>query len=328
LRRSLAILEPKLGAEHADVAAARSWLQRAEREQEAATEQTLPLPTRGAGRALTEYSGPDAQAQSAIRVGQLAGGWVRYAAKRDQGIAQAGYHDTYLIHEEQKLFVIADGSANSMFNNRASQVAAGAVAGFFVDSEDEDAVWPFRLDRNLSYNENRLVCAIRVANRKVYELAMEDSVRQEFSSSIVGCLLYGDSLFTAWVGHSRAYRLRQGQLQRLTRDHTFAEWMRDSVPTLSEAQLAALPSAHQLRRALGLSDKVAVDVRADKVLGGDLILLCSDGLTGMVDEEAIADILLREGARLEAAVEELVDLANHAGGTDNISAILIRVAEG
>lgn len=312
LLASVAILASALGDEHDDVEAVRSWLSRARQEQAGPDEGTLSLPPQGRGGAREPVSGEVVAARAGGRL-------IRYAAKRDTGRAVASRQDAYAIYEEMPLFLVAAGGSETRLGQPVAKMAIETIVDFFTHTEDEDAPWPFRLDRNLSYAENRLVCACRLANQKVCELAGVGSV--------VGCLLSGERLITAWVGHCRAYRLRQGRLQRLTRDHTFAEWLRDSVPTLSDAQLSGVPNAQQLRRALGLSDAVVVDVRTDELLAGDRILLCSAGLTRTVPDELIVHALLRAGADLEVAVSELVDVANPRGGQDDLSALLIEVGE-
>ena len=190
-------------------------------------------------------------------------------------------------------------------------------------TKDEDATWPYKMDRSLSYIENRLVCGIKLANYKIYETASKDIRFKGMGTTIVTCLINGDKIYIAHVGDSRCYRLRNGVVEQVTRDHSLLEDYKDAKPDMTAEEERNFPHKNVITRALGMRDTVQVDIRTEEVMDADLFLLCSDGLSGMITDEHIRQILTGSDD-LEKSVAELVDSANRAGGTDNITTLVLQ----
>jgi protein phosphatase len=248
---------------------------------------------------------------------------IRYAAKTDVGMKRTHNEDYFSLIEDEQLFIVADGMGGHASGEVASKMAADAVSEFYQRTKDEDATWPYKMDRQLSYIENRLVCGIKLANYRIFEAASRDLRYKGMGTTIVAALINGEKIYIAHVGDSRAYRLRNGAIQQITRDHSLLEDYKDAKPDMTEEEQRNFPHKNVITRALGMRDSVQVDIKHEPIQDGDIFLLCSDGLSGMVEDPQILHIISSSGD-LERAVAELVDQANRAGGTDNITALLLQ----
>jgi protein phosphatase len=179
------------------------------------------------------------------------------------------------------------------------------------------------MDRQLSYVENRLVCGIKLANWRIYEAATKDPRQKGMGTTLVSCLINGDKVYFAHVGDSRCYRIRGEEIKQMTRDHSLLEDYKEAKPDMSEEEQRNFPHKNVITRALGMRDSVQVDVKQDLIQNGDTFLLCCDGLSGMIEDKGMAEIVRGAGGDLEKAVAELVDTANRNGGVDNITVILL-----
>lgn len=209
------------------------------------------------------------------------------------------------------VFVVADGMGGAQAGEVASQMA---VEAFKQDLPDSGTP------------EERLASRVREANRQIHDLAQADRERHGMGTTLTAAYLGEDSrLAIAHVGDSRAYLFRDGKLQRLTQDHSLVgELMRKGKLTEEEAE--EHPQRSIITRALGADSTVEVDTWTYPVRDGDILLLCSDGLTSMVTEKEITDILDVAGS-LEEAAPRLIAEANAAGGRDNITVVLSRLEE-
>jgi protein phosphatase len=248
---------------------------------------------------------------------------IRYAAKTDVGMKRTHNEDYFSLIEDEQLFIVADGMGGHASGEVASKMAADAVSEFYQRTKDEDATWPYKMDRQLSYIENRLVCGIKLANYRIFEAASRDLRYKGMGTTIVAALINGEKIYIAHVGDSRAYRLRNGAIQQITRDHSLLEDYKDAKPDMTEEEQRNFPHKNVITRALGMRDSVQVDIKHEPIQDGDIFLLCSDGLSGMVEDPQILHIISASGD-LERAVAELVDQANRAGGVDNITALLLQ----
>ncbi len=212
------------------------------------------------------------------------------------------------------VFAVADGMGGAQAGEVASELAA-------------DTVRETEFDPSVSGKE-RVVALIKAANLRVHERAAVDVSASGMGTTMTVAMLQSDgTLAIGHVGDSRAYRLRDGELEQLTDDHSLVgELVRRGELTPEEA--AVHPQRSVITRALGTEPDVDVDVFTVETRDGDIFLLCSDGLTTMVDPETIAAILRRNGTELDAATHALIKAANDRGGDDNITAILFAVAEG
>ncbi len=249
---------------------------------------------------------------------------IRYAAKTDVGMKRTHNEDYFSLIEDEQLFIVADGMGGHASGEVASKMAAETIGEFYQRTrEDEDATWPYKMDRSLSYIENRLVCSIRLANLRIFETANRDIRYKGMGTTIVSCLVCGDKIYIAHVGDSRAYRVREGGISQLSRDHSLLEDYKEAKPDMTEEEERNFPHKNVITRALGMRETVQVDIRGHQIKSGDVYVLCSDGLSGMVPDPQIQEIVSRSKS-LERAVAELVDSANHAGGTDNITTLLLQ----
>jgi serine/threonine protein phosphatase PrpC len=208
------------------------------------------------------------------------------------------------------LFVVADGMGGAQAGEVASAIAVEAFEQGLPDSGSP---------------EQRLADRVREANRRIYERAQADHERAGMGTTLTAAYLDDAALAIAHVGDSRAYLFRDGSLERLTQDHSLVEEL-VRQEKLTPEQAAEHPQRSIITRALGPEASVDVDTWTYPVRAGDVLLLCSDGLTSMVSEERVAEILAASGS-LAAAADALIDAANRAGGRDNITVVLFRLEE-
>lgn len=245
----------------------------------------------------------------------------------DVGLQRDHNEDSYAVLSEYDLFIVADGMGGHRAGDVASRLATESIADFFRSTSREDATWPFHFDTSLSEEENRLVAGIRVANRQIFERSSRSRDCAGMGTTVVGALFSRkkNRIFVGHVGDSRAYRIRSGVIEQLTRDHSLFNEYIMAMPELTEEQRAELPK-NVITRALGMHDNVAVDLVSDDPRVGDVYLLCSDGLSKMASDEAIREELLAEPSP-ERASRALVQRANAGGGRDNITVVLVRVSD-
>jgi serine/threonine protein phosphatase PrpC len=210
---------------------------------------------------------------------------------------------------EPPLFAVADGMGGARGGEIASRVAATAL-GEAVDGSGED----------------RVVALIREANRKVFERASEDSDASGMGTTMTVALVEDGVVSIGHVGDSRAYLIRDGNLEQLTEDHSLvAELVRSG--RLSPEEAETHPQRSVITRALGTDPDVDVDSFSVEGKPGDLFFICSDGLTSMVDDETILEAVERHRTNLDAVAKELVDAANRSGGEDNITVVFFEIAD-
>jgi serine/threonine protein phosphatase PrpC len=247
---------------------------------------------------------------------------IRYAAKTDQGLKRNHNEDYFCLIEEEQLFLVADGMGGHACGEVASKMAAEVIREFFARTRDDDVTWPYKMDHSLSVLENRLSVAIRLANKKIHESASKDVRFNGMGTTIVIGQIADERFYVAHVGDSRCYRIRQGQVKQITRDHSLLEDYKEARPGMSDEEQRKFPHKNVITRALGMRDTVQVDITSEEICDGDIFLLCSDGLSGMVPDAALAEIV-KTGADLDATVNNLVSAANAAGGTDNITVLVL-----
>jgi PPM family protein phosphatase len=215
--------------------------------------------------------------------------------------------DAYVI--QPPLFAVADGMGGAQAGEIASRLAADALREEGGDGDGEE----------------RVASLVREANRRVYERSRTDSSASGMGTTVTAALLEGRHVRIGHVGDSRAYLIRDALLEQLTEDHSLvAELMRDGK--LSQEEAEAHPQRSVITRALGTDPDVDVDTFTIEARPGDVFLLCSDGLTTMVGDEAILRIVEEHRGDLDRAARTLVGAANSAGGEDNITVVLFEIA--
>ena len=234
---------------------------------------------------------------------------IEQAGRTDVGRQRSANEDSLVV--DPPLFAVADGMGGAKAGEVASAVAAEAVEGATDSGEPVEA---------------QLANIVRQANRRIYDLAVADESRRGMGTTLTLAKVHGDDVSLAHVGDSRAYRLRDGELKQLTRDHSLVAELERSGQITPEAA-EHHPQRSIITRALGPEPDVEVDTYTLAGREGDLFLICSDGLTSMISDDEVGSIL-RSAGSLDAAADELVRSANQSGGKDNITVILFRLGEG
>ena len=251
---------------------------------------------------------------------------IQTGARTDLGRVRKNNEDSYYMEPALQLYVLSDGMGGEAHGEVASQLAVQTVLTHCRQGENSRTTPIFgESSPDVSEKTNRLASAIHLANRKVFETAASNPEQQGMGATLVAAWIDGPRLSIAHVGDSRAYLLRAGSMDQLTADHSLvAEKVRVGILTPQEADASELQSV--LTRAVGTNSSVEVDTDEQALLVGDVVLLCSDGLTRMVTDPEIASLLLTSTSAQESA-DRLVDLANDNGGVDNATVIVLRVVE-
>ena len=252
---------------------------------------------------------------------------ISYQAVTDVGRKRKGNEDSLFVNPEQNLFVVADGMGGHAAGEVASRLAVDAINEFIcLTGDDEEITWPFGLDETISYDGNRLKTAIRYANRKVLEATKEKSEYEGMATTVAAVLVDGDSANLGHVGDSRIYLIRSGTISQLTTDHS---WVNEQIVggMISPDQARSHPLRNVVTRALGGKNDMQVDMKLHKIEPGDILLLCSDGLTTMMPDEDIVRVMSETKNDVEKATRELVAAANAKGGEDNITVVMLRFEE-
>ncbi|MGK2954373.1 MAG: Stp1/IreP family PP2C-type Ser/Thr phosphatase [Solirubrobacterales bacterium] len=234
---------------------------------------------------------------------------ARHSERTDVGRQRQANEDSFLVKEP--LFVVADGMGGAQAGEVASMTAVQAFENGLPPGDPEQA----------------LQDSIGLANRTIHNQAHNDASLAGMGTTITAAAVneQAETIVIGHVGDSRAYRLREGILQRLTRDHSLVEEMRRRGQ-ITEAQAEDHPQRSIITRALGPEAEVEADIQSVPSAPGDIFMLCSDGLTTMLGDERIKELLMG-ATSLEAATNTLIDEANRAGGRDNITVVLFQVED-
>ncbi len=232
---------------------------------------------------------------------------TQHAAATDPGRRRRRNEDAYVV--QPPLFAVADGMGGAQAGEIASRIAASALR-----------------DSGAGAGEDAVVALIQEANRRVYDAAAGDEARAGMGTTMTAALVAGDIVRIGHVGDSRAYRVRDGALEQLTDDHSLvAELVRSGRLSPEEADVH--PQRSVITRVLGTDPEVDVDTFDVQARPGDVFMICSDGLTSMVDDASILDVVERNRTSLDRAARALVDAANKGGGEDNITVIVFELGD-
>jgi PPM family protein phosphatase len=229
-------------------------------------------------------------------------------AKTDTGRQRRSNEDNFF--RSAPLFAVADGMGGARAGEVASQLLVETLQAGLPDHGSD---------------EERLAERVREANQRIHQLAQRDADRAGMGTTATAAYVGEDCVSVAHVGDSRAYRLRDGRLEQLTRDHSLVEELKRRGK-LTDEEAEEHPQRSVITRALGPEARVDVDTLTVPARADDVFLLCSDGLSGMVPEERMAEIIA-EGATMERAALALIREANERGGRDNITVVLFRLEE-
>jgi serine/threonine protein phosphatase PrpC len=238
---------------------------------------------------------------------------ITAAGRTDIGVIRSGNEDNYIVVPDRGIFVVADGMGGHAAGEVASEMAVRYVArelGSVRDLGDEQVA-------------DRMRLAIRAANGAIFQRTLTEQDKRGMGTTVTALALYDARFLVGQVGDSRAYLLRDGRLVQLTKDHSYVQEQVDAG-YLTPEQARTHPYSNVITRCVGANSDVSPDVYVGAIKPGDLFLLASDGLTGMLEETELAE-LLASGRTPQEQVDTLIAEANRHGGLDNITAILVRV---
>ena len=252
---------------------------------------------------------------------------IRYAGSTHVGMKRTHNEDNFFLLAEENLYIVADGMGGHASGEVASQIAVETLANFFIDTaRDNEATWPYKEDRALTYDENRLVAGVKLSNRRVYETSQADARYRGMGTTIVSLLCGSTGAYIGHVGDSRAYLIREASIEQITEDHSLLnDYLK--VHKLTQEEINNFPHKNVIVRALGMKSSVTVEVRRLSPRAGDVYLLCSDGLCNMVADQEMLASVHESGRDLEKACQTLIAKANVAGGQDNITVVLVEFSE-
>ncbi|MEI6206514.1 MAG: Stp1/IreP family PP2C-type Ser/Thr phosphatase [Desulfuromonadales bacterium] len=238
----------------------------------------------------------------------------------DKGMVRPGNEDALLIDERLGLLAVADGMGGHRGGEVASNMALDVLKDYLVKLSEGSDTFMGNVDARVSKQANLLASGIRLANLAIFEAAASNPSWRGMGTTIVAVLLQEGRAGIAHVGDSRLYLLRRGQIQQITGDHSLvAEQVRQGIITAEEARNS--PRKNVITRALGQWEELDIEMQDIELLDGDRLLLCSDGLNGMVSDAEIA-ALLEAYPSSEQSCHALVEVANSYGGKDNITAVV------
>jgi PPM family protein phosphatase len=238
---------------------------------------------------------------------------ITCAARTDVGLIRSGNEDNYLIVPEKGMFMVADGMGGHAAGEVASEMAVRIIAqdlGSFRGLSPDEAA-------------TRMTQAIRDANAAIYERTLSEHDKRGMGTTSTVLVLHSNRYLLGQVGDSRGYLMRDGVFHQVTKDHSYVQEQVDAG-YLTPEQARTHPYSNVITRCVGASGDVTPDLFSGVVRAGDVFLLASDGLTGMLEDEVLASIIKSDGTP-EKWVDRLVGEANRRGGLDNITVIIVRV---
>jgi len=237
--------------------------------------------------------------------------------KTDIGLKRTRNDDSYAIEADSGLFMVADGMGGHPGGDVASLIAVETTVDFLKKAlVDSEITMPFGIDHSLPQNTNIIATGIRLANRRIFNEA------KGMGTTMVVLLLRDGKAYICHVGDSRLYRIRDGMIEQLTEDHSLVT---DEIKrgTLTREQARHYRLRHVITRAIGTALDVECDSRVEDLKSGDIFILCTDGLSGMLEDPQILEVIQRSGD-VSRSCDALIDRALYMGGDDNITAVVVR----
>jgi protein phosphatase len=240
---------------------------------------------------------------------------IRYGSQSDQGRIRTSNEDSFVVNGRNKLFLVADGMGGHAAGEVASHIASSTLQELLTTGSSQgDAAEALRF-------------AAQAANARIYETQHQNPEYLGMGSTLTALMLRGGKYYIAHVGDSRAYLLRDATLDQLTRDHSVV-WHLFESGVLRKEDLSKHPQKNLIIRSIGPHPQVDIDIEAGEARERDVFLLCSDGLTDMLTDEAIHKILSDASKAPQELAETLVSAANDGGGPDNITVVVVRLEPG
>lgn len=249
------------------------------------------------------------------------------AARTDPGLRRSQNEDAYCVRPALGLYAVADGMGGHAGGEVASGIAVEAIANVIETTTElgPQDTWPIPFDPSVSREGNRLRAGFDLANRRIADRVAEDAALRGMATTAVALLLTEKTTALAHVGDSRAYLFRATALTRLTRDHS---WVEEQVQAglLSENAAREHPWRNIVTRALSGGEAVDVEVAELELQPGDRLILCSDGLSSVLTDTAISEIVAQHDR--QAVCDELVRVVNERGGPDNVTTLVLDIDAG
>ncbi|HRE90422.1 MAG TPA: Stp1/IreP family PP2C-type Ser/Thr phosphatase, partial [Myxococcota bacterium] len=250
---------------------------------------------------------------------------LTWAGLTDVGRKRSENEDAYVVDPELGIYIVCDGMGGHASGEVASAMTTEEVHAFFANRLSGDLSLPYPGEPGATINELTVSNAVQHANDKVYVAAMRDSKLEGMGTTVVGLVEMEDELILVHVGDSRIYRFRDGQLEQVTRDHSLLNHKIDLGELTTQEEIDNFKHGNVIVRAIGLKDYVRPETSIHPRVPGDIYLLCSDGLSDMVDDWSIENVLAANPDDLEEACQLLVRMANDRGGKDNITCVIVRI---
>jgi len=247
------------------------------------------------------------------------------AACTDVGRMRKANEDSHYASADENLIIVCDGMGGQVAGGLASKIAVETIKDVYLDIEDKHFHGDFyELDEALTHSAQRLVTAVRMANRRLYKIAAKFPKLRGMGTTVVA--LTFDKYFATMVhvGDSRIFRLSGNQIIQLTEDHS---WLNELIEDneINEEQIETFQQKNVITRALGTGPSVKIDIHTEKYKEGDTYVMCTDGLHSSVTERDIRKMLLRNSQTLDAVTAEMVEKAKKRDGTDNITVAIARI---
>lgn len=250
---------------------------------------------------------------------------VRFAGDTNIGRKRDHNEDSIALPETgERIAIVCDGMGGHASGEVASRLAVELIVDHFTETGKQQVLtWPYKVDRDLRKDVNRMITGVMLANLEIWERSQRESRFKGMGTTCVAMYFLDDHLIIGHVGDSRCYRVRGAEMTQMTEDHSLInDYIRMKRVTPEEAE--NWPHKNVIVRALGMKESVQVDIFTEVPRVGDTYMLCSDGLTGMLKDDTIQHILMTE-RDLDRAVDRLITAANEEGGVDNISVVLARI---
>lgn len=240
---------------------------------------------------------------------------IEYGVLSDQGMVRTSNEDSYIADSGSRIFLVADGMGGHAAGEIASRIAASTVQEVLsAKTPDADI-------------KDRVYFAVQQANARVYETQRTESEYRGMGTTLTVLAFQENRYCLAHVGDSRAYLFRDNNLTQLTRDHSLV-WPLFENGIMSKDEIARQPQKHLITRSIGTHADVEVDLQENATVEGDIFLLCSDGLTDVLTDDAIQQIMEEAGKKPQEISQALIQAANMGGGPDNITTVVVLLAPG
>ncbi len=248
---------------------------------------------------------------------------IQFYGKTDVGSVRDHNEDAIGFDDNIALAVLADGMGGHRGGEMASAITVSTILELITDKVK--SIKTGDTDDDTGYSAESLIVheAVSLANKNVHDSSEANAQYRGMGTTVVVAMFYDNRFTVAHVGDSRLYRLRDDELEQLTRDHSLMQELIDRGFYTPEQARNSL-NKNLVTRAIGIDSKVQIDIQEDIAMVNDIYLLCSDGVTDMIEDDLIKSAMIEDSSNLEKAASEIIRMANEHGGKDNISALLIK----